>query len=186
VSRKLPPQVLDAFDALASAQRGAPERAMLRAQQALGGGVYSYAIEHAGDLTNRGWQRWHLTHLDSGEEYIDDKARKVLRTLRHPYGFGREHRENMAANRSDPRLVKKRLQEYAEAHMKLPVYNAAQFAARDVAIALGKQNLLAADRALAVLVNMLDYDWDAHAKRYKLAPDGYPVEWKVTQDWWYD
>jgi len=169
--RNLPPEdVLVAFDDLASRQRGEPEVAMVSAQRALGGGVMSYVIEHVGDLTNRMANRWHI-EKDIGIDYVDDKANKTLKILKRPYGFWREHRENMKANaRYDDvplqeydKKVDKALKKYADAHRKLPVYNLAQRAARDAAVALGEQRPKEAIEHLEYLV-WLTNDKDRYRK----------------------
>jgi len=194
VSVQLPPKVLKAFDELAGAQRGEPEKAMLRAQHALGGGVYSFAIEHAGDITHRGWKGWHLRgDAATSREYMDEKVGKVLRSLRHPYGFEREHAENMVANasyrsqgfRDYKRNVDRRLQQYAEAHMALPVYNEAQLFSREAAVALGLQDTNTARHFLGKLETMIQDPvvWEQLAKQYRLGPDGYPMEIKGTPSW---
>ena len=84
------------FSELAGAQRGEPERAMLRAQDILGGGVMSFVIEHIGDLTHR--MTTDVEYGSAGYGNVEDKVQKTLRTLNHKYEFEREHAENMRAN----------------------------------------------------------------------------------------
>lgn len=180
--KDLPPEdVLVAFDEMAWAQRREPEEAMTAAQYALGGGVMSYVIEHVGDLTNRMARRDHI-EWDSGIDYVDNKAKKTLKTLKHPYGFWREHRENMEANasyhdmslREYDKKVDKALKKYADAHRKLPAYNLAQRAARDAAVALGEQKPKEAIEHLEYLVWLVNDD-DRYQKAstfFKRRPDG--------------
>lgn len=136
--------------AAAYEQRGAPEIAMVEAQKRIGGGVLSFCIEHTGDLYNR----MHNTgYGDLGDRSSDnerrhvvlDKIEKVLRVLTNPYGFEKEHEENMESNPKfmnvDPQEYRDRLEKalkrYAEEHRKLPVYNLPQKLARLASMALG-------------------------------------------------
>jgi hypothetical protein len=173
---EVPDEVLEVFSkTLAEAQRGEPEHAMLQAQRALGGGVLSYAIEHTGDITHRGWKAFHLRRGLSCD-YVHEKTKKVLKTLQHGYGFEREHEENMLASNSDPELVRKRLRAYAEAHSRLPVYNVAQRTARDAAVYLGQQRYHRVEPLLESLVRATeDCDrWYEMATEYTPGSDGLP------------
>jgi hypothetical protein len=117
-------------------QRGAPESAMNRAQAALGGGVYSHALEHVGDLTHR------MNELAGrfGTEYVSPKIRSTEGSLNHPYGFEREMRENVTSNAQFGRSTDTRGygQAYADEHRKVPVYNYPSEVARDAAVSLGE------------------------------------------------
>lgn len=177
MTRRVPPGfVLKAFDDMAGAQRGRPERAMGAAQWAMGGGVLNFAIEHTGDLTNRMAKKMHITYLgDAGLEYVDDKVRKVLRTIRWPYGFKREHEENMVNNKVDRAKVDRLLRRYADEHRKLPVFNLMQWNAREAAVALGEQNFPKAEAHLAEIEKVLDQDdaaWYAAATEFTLDREG--------------
>jgi hypothetical protein len=183
----LPDIVLQTFsDDLAWAQRGEPEDAMGRAQRVLGGGGLSYAIEHAGDITNRGWKDFHL--LNGGTlscHYVQNKTGDVLRTLRPLYRFIPQHFENMRGNAayhghsySEHRdAVTAALLEYAEAHRALPVFNRMQLAAREAAVSLGVQDFKRAQAYLEILeTNVTDCDhWYGVATQYQPGPDGRPV-----------
>jgi len=134
------------FNDLAYAQRGAPEEAMIGVQMAMGGGVLNPVVEHAGDLTHRMAQR--PSFYKGGFEWVKQKVDKVHRWLHESYGFEREMGENIANNarsRNIPpqeykRFIDLKLAKYAEEHSKLPVYNEAQQTARDLAVAIGKQD----------------------------------------------
>jgi hypothetical protein len=174
----LPVSVVKAFDDLASAQRGRPERAMGAAQWALGGGVLSFAIEHTGDLTHRGWDAFHVARLDAGYEYMYDKVEKVLRTLTRPYGFRREHAENMRGNKNDMQKVRNRLKIYAEEHKKLPVFNRMQWLSREAAVALGEGRFEMAAEYLEILLQNLNAGrdhWYEVATKYRLGDNGQPM-----------
>lgn len=183
-AKELPPQVIEAFASLAHAQRGEPEDIMVKAQLVMGGGVLNYAIEHTGDLTHRMADRHHvsLPYMHAGFTYVEEKVRQVLRMLRNPYGFAREHRENMLNNaRYDAgslevyqEKVKKALERYVKAHRKLRVFNAMQYFAREAAIALGEENFWRAEELLSRLEANLDTPekWARRATEYELTPAG--------------
>lgn len=139
------------FDLLSQAQRGAPERAMLRASHSQISQLYGYILEHVGDLTHR--MSAMAKYGEGGHEAVGEKVRKTLNFLRHPYGFEREVSEqirtNLRVNKERGRKLDrdfedelaelKRLgQDYSDAHSELPVFNEAQIVARDAAVALGE------------------------------------------------
>lgn len=172
-----PPDVVQAFAALGDQQRGEPERAMLRVQHVSGGGVLNPTVEHVGDITHR------MSHMvEHGMVLGYEKVVKTLRWLSHGYGFEREFRENTVNNAQarnmSPKLLAQQisaaLREYAEAHAKLPVYNRAQWLAREAAIALGLEQF---DKARACLQSLLDIapteaEFAAQAMQYNRNPDG--------------
>ena len=165
------PKGVDRFQALADAQRGEPESAMNRAQDKLGGGVMSWAIEHAGDLTHR------MSNLgptlNYGREFMNEKVNALLRGLEHPYGFMREHNENMASNARYNKVdeaayrsaADQALKTYADAHRQLPVFNEAQRVAQSIPIAIAEGRINAAVAALKTLKEHLKdpKDWAAYA-----------------------
>jgi hypothetical protein len=168
-------QRLQAFRELADAQRGAPEMAMVDCQSALGGGVLSAMVEHIGDLTHR--MSEHPEFLPySGYEAVKPKIDKGVRVLTSPYGFEREHMENMRSNatfggvpfKDHMRRVNSVLNRYAEEHAKLKVYNEAQKLARDAAVALGHQDWMAATRCMWKLEEMskTPEQWHSHAAKF--------------------
>jgi len=152
----------EAFTKLARAQRGDPEVQMTRVQRASGGGVLNGVVEHTGDLTNRMADKYNLFTDGLGYD-VDNKLRRVLGTLRSPYGFAKEHAENMRANAkylgiplSEHKAnVDAELQEYAKDHAKLEVYNDPQRWARDAAVALGEQNWAAAVENLEKIEDLM-------------------------------
>lgn len=138
------------FDKTAGAQRGKPEHAMLKLQMLLGGGVFSYVLEHVGDITHRMTEKFDF--LKGNRVNVQDKVEKTLRTLEHGYGFEREMEENMKNNfsfymeKGEPKagtfveFMQKAQQlsiEYAKAHEQIPVHNEPQKRARQAAIDLG-------------------------------------------------
>jgi hypothetical protein len=185
----LPPQVVRAFVALGDAQRGVPEQAMLRVHRAMdGGGPLWMPVENVGDLTHRmthmlTWSRYPCDW--DGYPYVLDKVASTLRDLRHKYGFERDYRENLKANADyagvplelHAQRVREALREYAHAHSRLPVYNRAQWLARQAAVNLGLERFDVAERYLAGLERMLKTpeSWCAAATEYRLAPNGQPM-----------
>ena len=109
-------------------QRKGPEEAMLAIQRKLGPGLYSFAVEHTGDLY---WRTHHARmHGRSEHDEVGNKIDKVLRTLTDRYGFEREMRENLRGNSAydkDPSINWDTAvvlgKAYAKEHNKLPVYN---------------------------------------------------------------
>lgn len=151
---KLPPEVAEKFMAVADMQRGAPEMAMLRVQHVMGGGVLSPVVEHVGDLVHRMTE-----HADVPmylEDIIEEKVNRGLRYLTHGYGFEREMKENMRANKTDAEKLDQMLLQYSKEHEKLPVYNVAHYHGREAAIALGYKDWDKAIEHLKVLKGMLD------------------------------
>lgn len=132
------------FVALADAQRGDPEAAMIAAQEVLGGGIMSFVIEHVGDLIHR--MNEGPTWRYAGYDYVLEKVNKTLRMLKSGYGFMREFSENLAATAQYRKVDESELRQeafealknYAEEHRKLSVYNKAHQFARAAAIALGE------------------------------------------------
>jgi GNAT superfamily N-acetyltransferase len=153
----LPEEVVARYWELSSNQRGAPEAAMLRAQEALGGGVLSQAIEHVGDLTDRLGPRH---SFGFAYEETKDKAERYLSSLRSGYGFSREHLENLEKNarfsgtpiEEFTATANAALDAYADAHAALVTYTPVQTLARDAAVALGRRDF---DRAAQLLEEML-------------------------------
>lgn len=144
---------------------GDPERMMNKVQWHHAGVLFT-VVEHIGDLTHRmnDPNTWH----SRGYEYVKEKVDRCLYMLTYPYGFDKEHQENIRSNSryradkqmeeegilqtSNPQDVRwqyeeeyrekldRLLEAYADAHRKLPVYNEAHRAARDAAVAVGEQN----------------------------------------------
>ena len=160
------------FVALANAQRGAPEAAMLKVQKVNVGGVLNPVVEHAGDLTHRMAES--PTFETAGYEFVKDKVTKVLRSLKHEYGFEKEMLENITNNAKYKgkdvtkltREIDNSLKKYAEEHAKLPVFNEAQKVAQDVAVAIGEKDWQRAISNLEILESKLGSvdQWKAYAQ----------------------
>ena len=187
----LPKPVVEAFLHLADAQRDKPERAMLLVQRANAGGVLNPVVEHIGDLTHRMTEE--AKYGSAGYEIVKDKVQKCLRWLTHPYGFEKEHRENIEGNARDlgmpthdhAQKVESALDYYAKMHQSLVVYNRCQWLARQAAVAVGHQNWSTAISCLRMLQEKLANraEWDAVALSYKQGNDGRPMSYdRLTQE----
>ncbi len=163
------------FNDLANQQRGEPESKMLAATMFMGGGVINPVLEHTGDLTHRMAQ--YTLREGRGWGYVKEKVDRVLRYLTYPYGFTREFEENIINNAKfrgmDPKVFQEKLfslmQEYADAHKKLPVYNNVQKMARDAAVAVGERRFYAAEGWLDQLKKVLDQGeevWEKEASKF--------------------
>tara|TARA_Y100001951_G_scaffold99794_1_gene102272 strand:- start:212 stop:1690 length:1479 start_codon:yes stop_codon:yes gene_type:complete len=162
------------FSKISPIQRADPERAMLRAQRWVQG-VMSPVVEHTGDLTHRLTDKFrpifspksprnssYLTRIMHAD--VAPKIDHMLRRLNHAYGFEKEFAENLANNASVKGIpldqYKKQayaaLQEYADEHKKIPVFNELQKLSRDAAIAVGERNFNKARRLLERLKEISD------------------------------
>lgn len=153
------------FTELAELQRGNPEQQMLKAQSIIGGSVLSYQIEHIGDLTHRMSQKLYIDsgNIESCFEDILPKIERGLRSLTSNYGFEKEFLENLKSNydytfkneydsyEEYEKAVLNELKKYSDEHSKLPVYNDAQYFAREAAISLGKLDF---DKTIECLENL--------------------------------
>ena len=172
----------EAFHKLADDQRGLPERAMLKLGHRTSG-VLPYLAEHVGDLTHR--MSENFAHLKGGRGTVKEKVDKTVRALNIPYGFEKEHDENLRSNYKFEvehgrmtvpfdvfkQKVDSDLAKYANEHKKLKVYNRPQWFAREAAVALGEQNFNRARRMLRLLKDIVDNE-DAYnqAVRFYHAP----------------
>jgi hypothetical protein len=141
----LPENAIKAFNKLANLQRGAPEEAMLKVAK-LHPGVLSFLLEHVGDLTHRMNESFYHG-LDTGRDLVLGKVEKCLYLLKRGSRFEHENEDNIRNNSVHQSVSEKEfrtklkslLDDYAEAHAKLPVYNKIQWIARQAAVTLGKQ-----------------------------------------------
>jgi hypothetical protein len=160
-AREYPAPHLKRFhEELADMQRDKPEHAMLRAQSVLGqwpsGNALGHALEHVGDMTHRMAQRY-CEQMSYGREMVRSKVNVGLRVLEN-----RVDRERIG---EIPRILQ--LDKYAEEHAKLPVFNDAQFHAREAAVHLGRGNYDQSIHHLKNLEGMLDNGtFEHHAAQY--------------------
>ena len=180
-------KVAAAFAELGALQRDRPEFAMLDIQKLLPGGVLPYCVEHVGDISHRmshmfkyGW-----TPANGGMEMVKPKVDRCLKTLNNPYGFEREHNENIQSwgkyYEKDIEEYKKEIDQalakYAAEHSKLPAYNKAQHHAIQAAVELGNQNWNLAAHHLSELQDMCQ-SGDEYTKQvmdYRVDNDGNPI-----------
>jgi len=155
---------------------------MLKVQNTMVGGVLPNAVEHIGDLTFRMGDKFE--YLKGSRGAVKTKIDNVLASLKSEYGFRKEHTENLKAayrywdTHKEEHIAKgyknplnnKRinsfddykvnvnniLEEYAEEHKKVPVYNRPQWLGREAAVALGKQNFEKAAKYLEQLKKIVD------------------------------
>lgn len=133
------------FHDLADQQRDEPEKAMVKVQFKMGGGVLNPLVENAGDLIHRMAER--NTFSSAGWEFVSAKVKSLLNSLTHPYGFEREFNDNIRNNskyyKKDPgeyaKEIHNALEDYAKAHEVLKPFNRAQQLANMTAIAVGRR-----------------------------------------------
>ena len=157
---------------------------MLAIQHYHGGGVLNPTVEHVGDLTHRFSEVIPFGHDQSG-----DKIDKTLRWLTNPYGFAKEHTENMASNaryRQIPedkyqQTMEDLLQQYAQAHQQIPVYNEPQWLAKNAAVSLGQQQWDTAAQLLSKLQIMKSkgpLPWHENLLDYQLGEQDLPKQYQ--------
>lgn len=186
------PKVAEAFARLGDQQRGRPEMAMLKVQNSSAGGVVPFAVEHIGDLSHR------MTHgMKNGYDGYDTvkpKVEKCLRVMTNPYGFTKEHEENIASNaryrQVEPEELDKAIDEaldvYSLEHNKLIAYNEAQQHAIMAAITFGTKDWNKTIHHLQKLQGMLtsQENWREEATKNMVDKYGDPIpydHWPVTE-----
>ena len=148
-------------------QRDVPEQAMLNVQRAHGGGVLSPVVENAGDLIHRMSEK--TTESSAGFEFVREKVTKLLNSLTHPFGFNREHLENLQNNAKSRDIglheqnqrVAAALDAYTEAHRALQPVTEGQRVANEIAVAVGEGRWADAVEGLRTLESVLDQGTDA-------------------------
>ena len=151
------------FAELGEKQRGKPESAMLKATTHHQG-VYSWLLEHVGDLTHRMTQD---VNVHAGFGSVKSKIERAYNYLTHgQFGHTAEdvHEENIINNARLSKMSEQEFRDklnelgenYSAEHAKLTVYNEVQQRARDAAIALGKQDFETAREHITWLKNLID------------------------------
>jgi hypothetical protein len=155
------------FYKLSEEQRDKPETQMRNCQKIFTGGVLSSLVEHVGDLTHRMAEKMFIKYgnIEGTLEFVFPKIERALKTLRNTYSIGTEHEQNFE-NNFDENLgvtfedyvlnIKKEFNKYSEEHSKLEVYNEAQYAAREAAVALGKIDFKTAEKHLSYLEKIIN------------------------------
>ena len=171
-------EIDQAFTSLAEAQRAGPEQAMLYVQRELRlSPLYDWALEHVGDLIHRMTERT-ARHLEGGYDAVGGEVDKLLRQLKHEYGFEKELLGQFEASGVRPAGLKaaetqlrRGGQAYANEHKKLPIYNEVQRLANDAAIAVGEFRFGDAIVSLEKLKGYLDKGPEVWAeKAFRVEP----------------
>lgn len=165
-------EVRKLFSELGYKQRGLPEAQMLKCQRFIGGGVVSHLIEHVGDLTHRLSENIFSSSgdLEGTLEFVNPKVKKAITVLKSEYGFLKEHDENLISNYhayKDTNGISAEFDEwktetnnmlldYSQKHSELPVYNEAQYLAREAAVELGRLNIDKTVKHLEKLNDIID------------------------------
>jgi hypothetical protein len=193
--------VVSAFSSVAAAQRtmerGSPEWWATGLNSPINlncGGMYRNLAENVGDLTHRLTER-----AISGDFGYISAGEKIRRVLGYFSSDSRPNPEDEIENdlrnnyegqvlaytegkRDKPKEFDEWLSDvrgygrsYASAHSKVPVYNAAQYHAREAAVSLGNFDLSSMRNHLEELNRHLDDSlaWDQYAGQVKLV-DGVP------------
>jgi hypothetical protein len=177
-------KALAAFHTLADGQQGEPEiLATVSGNNPLyhAEGVYRLLAEHIGDFTKRMAQRY-CDRMDYGYVEISEKLRKCFSVLNGGYGLEQELRDSLKRNhkQSDKNyedFVKEfelGAERYASAHAKLPVWNEAQWYAREAAVALGRRQFPTLEHHLGVIRNHIQQGieaWDNWASTVTVSRD---------------
>jgi len=184
----------------ANIQRGIPEGRMQGVQD-VHSGLYGFLAEHIGDISHRMGQSFATEDTKSFDlHYPHEKLRKTTNTINHPYGFEREHAEQITENvdfyqnlEPDRKYPPKHPttitteeytqqldaagEAYSQAHEALPVYNAPMSKARDAAVHLGRQQF---DNVRADLSKM-EYMTANQSRHNALMGQGGAVRWLKGQ-----
>ena len=135
--------------------------------------MYTFLAEHVGDISHRMGESFATEHSKSYDRHYPlEKVCKTSRAINHPYGFEREHAEqiteNVDYNKADRSEYTQQLdaasEAYSQAHEALPVYNLPMSTARDTAVHLGRGQFDEVRKGLAKMEFIT-----ANQKRYNLA-----------------
>ena len=179
-------QFHEVLDHAAGMQRGGPESAMNDIQHFTGGGVYSYAVEHVGDLTHRLAERGG----QMGMENVHPKVERTHGLLHQGYGFEREMGENFAPRNwvgtareggVPPGEVKSLGTAYATQHMTVPAYTWAMHHAKAAAVSLGLHRFSKTREHLTKLKTLIEGDESYPGKRSPLMSRQAAIEYMSTE-----
>jgi hypothetical protein len=157
---------------IGQAQRGKPEEAMVKVQKELGGGVLSAAIEPMGDIFNRMYS--YAGRYPGSIGVAKEKINRVLSYLKHPYGFAKEHKENVISNARFSKVpvkeyeknVNKALKEYGKAHSELPAHhNEVQRLIKEANEEFARQNWNKVVENLEIIKGYMDEGVESFTKR---------------------
>jgi hypothetical protein len=175
----VPKNIEKKFQALAHAQRGKPENAMLKLQDSQIAQVYGFVAEHTGDLVHR--MSEHVNFSRGQYTTVKDKVEKVLRQLesgtrgmlpfedyileqiQNNYDYYQQ-KGQMPQYKSPEQMLgilKKLGRSYADAHKKLKTYNSVQRLAQLASVSVGDFDFDGARKYLNMLKDIMDKGKDA-------------------------
>lgn len=154
-------------------------------------GLFTWLTEHVGDITHRMALPFHVTQLDCGYSMAASKIERCLGDMRRHIedGIARQIRNNYDYHNMESKmsfndfmdLIKDAVRRYSEAHAKLPVWNEAQYHARQAAVCLGLFDFKGCEKHLAALASHINSpeDWVAYAGQVTME-NGSPVPYKAS------
>lgn len=170
--------ICDKFIELSIGQRGKPEKQMMVLQSLIGGGTFSYLLEHIGDLTHRISEKNVTQYSPSiALSTMVPKINNGIRSLSYNtnnYTIYEEVRDNWVSNynffkENNDDFAKKystyeyfhneiilELEKYVQYHSELTVYNRPQWLSREAAINIGKLNFNEAKENLLELAELVE------------------------------
>jgi hypothetical protein len=170
----LSPEIETIFHNLAQQQRDKPEKAMLNVQDLQLSQLYTYALEHVGDINHR--MNEHINFFNGQQGTILKKLRIVKNDLENIPRYVRNINKQIEDNRryiinSNPNhpykelsvddlknILRQKAEIYANEHKKLKVYNHIQWLARQSAVELGLMNFPKAKQHIDELYSIVDND----------------------------
>lgn len=166
------PEIETIFHNLAQQQRNKPEKAMLDVQDLQIAQLYTYALEHIGDINHR--MNEHINFFNGQQGTILKKLRMVkydlenipryIKDIDEQIEENHEWRKNRNPNyefkdlsiNDVKNLLRQKAEIYANEHKKLKVYNHIQWLARQSAVELGLMNFPKAKQHIDELYSIVD------------------------------
>lgn len=197
-------KALAAFKALSDGQRhGDPEKlggASLQNKGIHCSGLYAQVTEHVGDITHRmteDFSRLHGLYGNCRDKVVmgidrilgGDIERQVERNYEYRVDPERDKEAAKYSTQSSrfhgsmdqwKQFWRKSGKKYAEAHSKLPVWNEAQWHAREAAVNIGLMRFYVALKHLEALKARMktQKDWTAYCGQITIDDQGNPVPYK--------
>ena len=166
------PEIETIFHKLALQQRGRPEKAMLDVQDLQIAQLYTYALEHIGDINHR--MNEQINFFNGQRGTVLKKLRMVKDDLSDIPRYIKEVDGQIEANhewkkRKNPNyefkdlsvsdvknILKQKAEIYANEHRRLKVYNHIQWLARQSAVELGRMNFTQAKKLIDELFSIVE------------------------------
>jgi hypothetical protein len=154
-------------------------------------GMFTWLTEHVGDITHRMALPFHVIELSCGVNMVAPKIRRCLDDMtprladtidqqcRNNYDYN--NMESVMSYEDYMALIKKAGERYSDAHAKLPVWNEAQYHARQAAVCLGRFDFSGCKRHLSSLNAHIGSpeDWVAYAGQVTIE-NGKPVSYRKS------